>query len=345
MENTRVCVTGGSSYLGSSLIKGLLEKGYTVHAIRGGHGDPFKVGLLKGLPTPGADSRLKLFEADIYNPDEFETAIQGCNYIFHLATPLQHEPKDPQFKDTSEAAVSGIKSIVRSCIKSGTIKRLIYTASVVAASPIKDSGNGFKQFMDESCWTPLNLSFAFANKVLIDYTHSKSLSEKEVLKHTSGDLEVVSIACGLVGGDTLLTAMPESMGVLISQITKDSRRYQTLRFLEELLGKVPIVHIEDVCEAHILCMEKPSINGRFLCVSAYLSSAEIASHWEKNYPGLRIAEEFVEDSGRDIGWGSTKLKKIGFEYKFDAKVILDDTLKWAQKMGEFASSQNTVVPK
>lgn len=112
-----------------------------------------------------------------------------------------------------------------------------------------------------------------------------------MLKHISGDLEVVSVACGLVGGDTLLTAMPESMGVLISQITKDSRRYQTLRFLEELLGKVPIVHIEDVCEAHILCMEKPSINGRFLCVGAYLSSAEIASHWEKIYPGLRIAEE------------------------------------------------------
>ncbi|XP_021808025.1 anthocyanidin reductase ((2S)-flavan-3-ol-forming)-like [Prunus avium] len=301
------------------------------------------MGLLKGLPN--AQERLRLFEADIYNPYEFEPAIQGCKYIFHLATPLQHEPKDTQFKNTSEAAVSGLNSIVRSCIKSGTVKRLIYTASVAAASPIKDSGIGFQKYMDESCWTPLNLLYPLANQTLMDYTHSKTLSEKEVLRHISSELEVVSIACGLVGGDTLLSVMPESMGVLISQIASDKRRYQTLRFLEDLLGKVPIVHIEDVCEAHILCIEKSCISGRFLCASAYLSSAEIASHWKTYYPDIRIAEEFVEDLGREIVWGSTELEKIGFEYKFDAKVILDETLKWAQKMGEFGSSQEIIVSK
>ncbi|BBG97633.1 WRKY family transcription factor [Prunus dulcis] len=122
-------------------------------------------------------------------------------------------------------------------------------------------------------------------------------------------------------------------------------RYQMLRFLEDLLGKVPIVHIEDVCEAHILCIGKPCISGRFLCTSAYLSSAKIASHWKKYHPDIIIAEEFVEDLGREIVWGSTKLEKIGFEYKFDAKVILDETLKWAQKMGEFGSSQEIIVSK
>lgn len=94
-----------------------------------------------------------------------------------------------------------------------------------------------------------------------------------------------------MGGDTFLPTMPDSMEVLISQITKNERRYKTVRFLEELLGKVPFVHIEDVCKAHILCMEQPSISGRFLCAGAYLSSAEIASHWEENYPDIRIAKE------------------------------------------------------
>lgn len=32
MEKTKVCVTGGSSFLGSRLVKKLLEKGYIVHA-------------------------------------------------------------------------------------------------------------------------------------------------------------------------------------------------------------------------------------------------------------------------------------------------------------------------
>lgn len=50
----------------------------------------YKVGLLKGLP--GADTRLFLFEADIYDPDLFRPAIKGCEFIFLVATPLKHDP-------------------------------------------------------------------------------------------------------------------------------------------------------------------------------------------------------------------------------------------------------------
>ena len=126
------------------------------------------------------------------------------------------------------------------------------------------------------------------------YTHSKTLSEKELLRRRGYDdddqLEVVSLVCGVVGGDTILSTMPESMAMLVSQII-DNKRYGVLRVLEEINGKVPIIHIEDVCEAHILCMEKSSLNGRFLCASAYLASAEIASHWRKSHPDIKIPEE------------------------------------------------------
>ena len=50
--------------------------------------DVSKVSLLKNLP--GADTRLVLFKADIYKPDEFANAIKGCDFVFHVATPLQH---------------------------------------------------------------------------------------------------------------------------------------------------------------------------------------------------------------------------------------------------------------
>jgi len=66
-----------------------------------------------------------------------------------------------QYKDTSEAAVAGAKSIVMSCVRSGTVKRLIYTASVVSASPLKEDGSDFKDVMDETCWTPLNDSLEY----------------------------------------------------------------------------------------------------------------------------------------------------------------------------------------
>lgn len=51
--------------------------------------DESKVGLLRSFPH--ANARLVLFEADIYKPEELKPAIEGCELVFHVATPLQHQ--------------------------------------------------------------------------------------------------------------------------------------------------------------------------------------------------------------------------------------------------------------
>ncbi|KAL0428763.1 UNVERIFIED_CONTAM: putative anthocyanidin reductase [Sesamum radiatum] len=302
-KKVKVCVSGGAGYLASFLVKQLLERGYTVHATLRTLGDASKVGLLQGLQLDhhqAAGSRLKLFEADIYRADEFEAAIEGCEFVVHMATPLQHYALNSQYKNTSEAAVGGIKIIMESCMRSNTVKKLIYTASVVAASPLKEDGSGYKDFMDETCWTPLNPSY----EVISDYIHSKTAAEKEVLSYNGKGLEVVSLACGLVGGDTIQSSMADSMGVLISQATNDGSRYKVLRVLEDLLAKVPIAHIQDVTEAHIFSMENSHINGRF-----------------------------IEDTRRETSWGSRKLEDLGFQYKCDAEKIIEDSLLCAKRLG------------
>ncbi|RWV93004.1 hypothetical protein GW17_00044567 [Ensete ventricosum] len=131
MEKTsRVCVTGGSGYIGSWLVKKLLERGYNVHATVRNSGDDSKVGHLRSLP--GADARLSLFESDLYTADTFEPAIRGCEYVFLVATPMHHSPNS------------------QLCEVSGTVRRVIYTGSVLAASPLKEDDTGFKDSIDES---------------------------------------------------------------------------------------------------------------------------------------------------------------------------------------------------
>lgn len=333
--NCRVCVTGAAGYIGSSLVKRLLEKGYTVHGTLRNLGDQSKVELLKSFPH--AEARLVLFQADLYNSNDFEQAIHGCTFVFHIATPLQHT-EGFQFKNTTAAAVSAINSIAISCIKTGTVRRIIYTASVVAASPMKDDGSGFKDSMDETCWTPLNLSFPYSDDHLKGYAESKTLSEKQLLTYGSsandGGLEVVTLACGLVGGDTSLSHIPASMSVLISQLIDNASNYKSLRFLEEMLGKLPIVHINDVCEAQIFCVENPSVSGRFLCAGAYVSTAEIANYYQLHYPEFHVKHKYLNGPKRDIKWGSTRLVEKGFEYKCDLKMIIDDSIRCARIRGD-----------
>uniref|UniRef100_A0A803NV60 3-beta hydroxysteroid dehydrogenase/isomerase domain-containing protein n=1 Tax=Cannabis sativa TaxID=3483 RepID=A0A803NV60_CANSA len=157
----KVCVTGGSGNIASWLINKLLSKGYTVHATLRNLDDEKKMKFLKSFP--GVQTRLVLFKADIYTPDDFEIPIQGCHYVFHIATPLLQTNVVFQNKNSSEATISAAKSVAMFCERSGTVKRLIYTASVVAASPLKDNGSGFNDLMDETCWTPLNLSIPYSN--------------------------------------------------------------------------------------------------------------------------------------------------------------------------------------
>lgn len=132
---------------------------------------------------------------------------------------------------------------------------------------------------------------------------SKTLADKEIISYNTIEsdsdtgLEVVSLVCALVGGDTLLSYVPASMNTILSPLLGDSLNgyYISLQHLQELLGCVPLVHIEDVCEAHVFCMEKPSLKGRFICSNADPTVKEITEFFKSNYPNseFEIIEKYV----------------------------------------------------
>ncbi|XP_047342110.1 putative anthocyanidin reductase [Impatiens glandulifera] len=333
----KVCVTGGSGFIGSCLVKKLLERGHTVHATTQNLGDESKVKLLKSLPN--AESNLVLFQANIYNPDEFGPVIEGCLYVFHLATPLQHNPATASpYKDTTEAAIAGVRTIAELCGRSPTVKRLIYIGSVVAASPLKEDGSGYKACYDESCWTPLNLQYSSINNDLLAYVRSKTLSEKEILSYNDDcvGVEVVSLICGLVGGDVkMLAYVPGSVGAVVGQLTGNPFNYLSLKMIQELLGSVPLIHIEDICEALIFCMKQSSMNGRFMCAAVDPTMSDMALYFLEKNPKFKIQDHgvIVEEAEKGSCCDMSKLKNLGFTYKYDMDVILNDSIDCVTRSG------------
>jgi len=337
-EDTVVCVTGGSGYLGSWLVRKLLGRGCVVHATLRSLADEKKTGLLRALP--GAAERLRLFEADMYDADTFEPAIAGCHFVFLVATPMAHDPTSTKYKNTTEAAVDAVRIILRQCERSGTVKRVIYTASVTAASPLKEDGSGYKDFTNESDWTPLNLSYEFSNAHLDDYVWSKSLSEKELLRYNDEcsreirALEVVTLACALVGGDTIQTYLWSSIPVIVAPLTGQAIYHNSLLFLQALLGSVPLAHIEDVCDAHVFCMEQASMAGRFLCAAGYPSMRNIVDHFAAKHPDLKIQLTEVTGEGVRIVPNTSKLQDLGFKFKYGVEETLDCSVECAKRLGE-----------
>ncbi|KAJ8545807.1 hypothetical protein K7X08_018390 [Anisodus acutangulus] len=114
-----VCVTGAAGFIGSWLVMRLLERGYNVHAtVRD--------------PVEGS----------------FDEAIQGCQGVFHVATPMDFESKDPE-NEVIKPTIRGMLSIIESCAKANTVKRLVFTSSAGTL----DVQEHQKLFYDETSWS------------------------------------------------------------------------------------------------------------------------------------------------------------------------------------------------
>lgn len=56
--------------------------------------DPKKTEHLSALD--GSDERLQLFKANLLEEGSFDAVVDGCECVFHTASPFFNNPKDPQ---------------------------------------------------------------------------------------------------------------------------------------------------------------------------------------------------------------------------------------------------------
>ena len=89
-----VCVTGAGGYIASWIVKLLLERGYTVRGTVRNPADP-KNNHLRELD--GAKERLTLHSADLLDYEALCAAIDGCDGVFHTASPMTDDPVSKLF--------------------------------------------------------------------------------------------------------------------------------------------------------------------------------------------------------------------------------------------------------
>ncbi|XVF65545.1 hypothetical protein PTKIN_Ptkin09bG0257600 [Pterospermum kingtungense] len=319
-----VCVTGGTGFIASWLIKRLLQEGYSVHTtVRPDPENKRDINFLTSLP--GASEKLKIFSADLSDPDSFDAAIEGCKGVFHIATPTDFENKELE-EVVIERSISGALGILKACLKSKTVKRVVYTSS---ASAVVFNGKD-ADMMDESFWTDVDFVREKLSPNMHSYMISKTLTERAALEFAAEHgLDLVTVIPTFVHGPFICPKFPGSVRTSLALVLGNEHEYRTLL-------NVSMIHVDDVARAHIFLLEYPDAKGRYNCSSDATSLLKLAEILSAKYPEFPIptADSLAEIKGIKVpGLSSKKLLDTGFRFKYGVEEMFDGAIQCCRERG------------
>ncbi len=273
-----VLVTGATGYIAGWLVKYLLDEGITVHAaVR----DPNNKGKIAHLDKMAeeATGKIKYYTSDLLKEGSYAEAMEGCELVFHTASPFVISVKDPQ-KDLIDPAKLGTRNVLEQASKTASVKRVVLTSSVAAiysdnADLMEVEGGVFT----EEVW---NTRSTLKHQ---PYSYSKTLAEKEAwtIAENQDQWDLVVINPSLVLGPALNPSAVTSESFRILKQFGDG----TMKTGIPKMG-FGVVDVREVAQAHFNAAYTPGAQGRHI-VSAhntfFLDMAKtLLPQFGKDYP-------------------------------------------------------------
>lgn len=323
LASKTVCVTGASGYIASWIVKFLLQRGYTVKATVRFPDDPKRTEHL--LSLAGAKERLHLFKADLLQEGSFDSVVDGCEGVFHTASPFYHNVKDPQ-AELIDPAVKGTLNVLGSCAKTPTVRRVVLTSSIAAVS-YNGKPRTPEVVVDETWWSNPD----FCKEMEMWYVLSKTLAEEaawEFVKQKG--IDMVTINPAMVIGPLLQPTLNTSSAAILNLIN-GSETYPNHSF--------GWINVKDVANAHILALENPSAEGRYCLVERVAHYSEIVKKLLELYPTLRLPEKCADDKPFVPIYqvSKEKAKKLGVVFT-PLEESLKETVESLKEKGFFGTS-------
>ena len=168
-DRGKVLVTGGTGFLGSYIIKELIEKGYSVRAIRRNNNLPAYI-------SNEILSRAEWIEGNVLDVVALQDAMENVDIVIHSAGVVSFVKRDR--KRMYQVNVEGTANVVNMALEKN-VKKLIHISSVAALGR-KDNGTHVNE---EKKWEE--------NKMNTHYAKSKRNAELEVWRGISEGLNAV----------------------------------------------------------------------------------------------------------------------------------------------------------
>ena len=224
-----ILVTGGTGFLGSHLLRKLVNVGEPVRAL-----------YRSKIPSQLKDiqDKVEWVSGDVLDVCALEDAMAGVDKVYHCAAVVSFHPGN--HAQMMKVNVEGTANVVNMAIDAG-VKKLVHVSSVAAIGRAK--GNGV---IDEECeWQE--------SKNNSKYAVSKYLAEMEVWRATAEGLETAIVNPSIILGSGF---WEDGSGMLIKNAWKEFPFYT-----EGING---FTDVEDVVTVMIRLMESGIKGQRFI---------------------------------------------------------------------------------
>ncbi|MGJ5046658.1 SDR family oxidoreductase [Bradyrhizobium oligotrophicum] len=259
---SEVLVTGGSGFIGAHAVLQLLAAGHRVRATLRDLDRRSEV--LAMLRRGGAvdTGPLSFHAADLTRDEGWLAAVDGCDYVLHIASPLPASvPKDET--ELIVPAREGTLRVLRAARDAGA-RRVVVTSSFAAIG----YGHGARRRpFDETDWSRLD------GPGIQPYPKSKTLAERaawEFIAREGGALELATINPVAVLGPVLGPDFSTSIAMVQALLAGQAPAVPRISF--------GLVDVRDVADLHLRAMTDPAAKGeRFLAMAGRsVSLLEIA---------------------------------------------------------------------
>ncbi|KAL3468915.1 hypothetical protein BJX99DRAFT_96606 [Aspergillus californicus] len=299
-----VLITGATGFIGAQVALRTLEAGYTVRlAIR----RDAQADKLRRIFSKHEEKLSFTVVPDISLTGAFDEALQGVEYVIHVASPLSGPV------DLLTPAVKGTLSILESASKVSTIRKVVVTASVLSLVPMKPIPKGAVLREDDEMDFTIDYDLLPTLDGLAQYHASKIASYKAVLDFKANEkpsFDIVTIHPVYVFGRSLIQETAAELsgtnGMLFKSLVSD----------KPLFGHYGGVHVDDVAVAHVNALTRPTGSGveGYLLSSPRRSWQDVYDFLKREFPAFPIRFDTMDTADWSVDAGKAE-RELGIVFK------------------------------
>jgi dihydroflavonol-4-reductase len=237
----KALVTGGTGFVGSHLVRRLLERNWEVRCLVRAAS---RLDNLNELPV-------EFTTGDLRDVESIRQAVRGADVVYHCAADYRLWCADP--REMYESNVNGSRHVMQAALDE-RIERVVYT-STVGALGLNDDGTPANEE------TPVSIADMIGH-----YKRSKFLAEEEVRGFAARGLPVVIVNPSTPVGE--LDIKPTPTGKIIVDFLKG-----------KMFGYVDtgmnLIDVRDCAEGHLLAAERGRTGERYILGGTNLTLKEM----------------------------------------------------------------------